>query len=231
MQWYEIHLNDTDTGYVYKGYNIFKKYDRAMSFHAPGVAAVYDTEGAYHIQTDGEPLYNQRYLEAYGYYDGLASVKDQNGFFHIDLHGTPVHNQRFHWSGNYQEERCVVTDGESYFHIDKKGKSVYSERYTYCGDYRYGIAVAYISPISAYHIDKNGKRLNQRNYRAAGQYHKGFAVVRDDSGFFHVNKIGNEIYKDRFFQLEDFYNGWAFAEDLYGKKLKVSETGEKVYFK
>lgn len=229
MNWNDIKLNSSDTGFLYNGKDLFKSFDRAMSFHEEGIAAVKDDSGAYHIDIKGEPIYSQRYLETFGFYDGMATVRDKDGFFHINEKGQKLYGDKFVWCGNFQEGRCVIKSSLGFNHITKDGKNVSSEFYRYCGDYRYGISVVHTLDGKVYHVDIDGNRLNKKSYLDADVYHKGFAVVADSMGYFHVDKKGNSIHKYRFKKAEVFYNGWAICEEFDGRKVRINEKGEKIY--
>ena len=231
MNYTEIKLNNTDTGFIYNNKPIFKEFKRAMSFHKEGLAAVYDETGAFHINTDGEAIYNQRYIETFGYYDNIATVRDNIGYFHIDCNGKEINSQKYIWSGNFQEERCVVQTINGFNHINTKGKIISTEYFKYCGDFRYGIAVVHSFEGKAFHIDLDGNRINDKSFIDADVYHKGFAVVADKQGYFHVDKKGNAIYTYRFKKAEVFYNGWAYCEDFEGNKVRINENGEKLFLK
>jgi len=208
-----IRLSDDGTYHVYKGRPLYdKRFKNVMSFHQPGIAAIEDDEGAYHIDLQGNPIFRNRFDRAFGFYDGLAAVEDCSGWYHIDLHGGRVYMERYEWVGNFQEERCVVKDEEgNYFHIDRNGIRVYSDFYRYAGDFRYGIAVVYSNDGYAFHIDRSGKRINNRKFLELGVFHKGYAIARDENGYFHINKQGVPLYDHRFEWVEPFYNEQAFV--------------------
>ncbi|MGC8581676.1 MAG: methyltransferase [Thermoplasmata archaeon] len=227
---HEIELSFDETYHVYKGKPLYKKkFKKVMGFHPPGFAAVEDGSGAYHINLMGEPIYIQRYIRTYGFYDGIATVVDGLGYLHIDTTGTPIHNRRFVWAGNFQEGRCVVRDKEgNYFHITKNGTDAYMKRFLYTGDFKYGIAVAYNFDGYATHIDLWGKELNRRKYLELGVYHKGLAIARDRNGYFHIDKKGEEIYSIRFAWVENFYNDYAFARLFDGRMVIIDTKGNIV---
>lgn len=225
-----IILDPDETGFLIDGIPAFgQRYTKAMSFHYPeGLAAVSDLEGAYHIREDGTPLYNQRYLESYGYYGGLATVRDEVRFFHIDQTGNPIYSSIFDWAGNYQEGCCVVKDSSGYFHIDSQGQALYAQRYHYVGDFRYGIAVVHTGE-GAMHICKDGTLLNTAVYHDAEPFHKGYAVVSDEGGFFHVDKGGKPIHSYRFKKAEPFYNGISRCLKFNGRQVLLRENAFYTY--
>jgi hypothetical protein len=225
MNWNEIELNQAETGFIFAGKPLFdRKFIKVMSFHQEGLAAVYDHSGAYHIHLDGQPVYEARYLDAFGFYEGLATVRDDQGYFQIDIHGEPAHHERFRWSGNFQNGRCVVENEDGFYHIDSSGRAVYQDRYQYAGDYRHGLAVVHWNE-RAFHIDPNGKAIYPDRFFHAEPFHKGFAVVKDGTGYYHIRKNGKPTYSARFATIEAFYNGVAFGENFYGKKIRLRENG------
>ncbi len=226
----DISLSFDETYHVYNGLPLYaKRFKKVMSFHPPGIAAVEDDEGAYHINLSGEPIYSQRYLRTYGFYEGIATVVDNKGYFHIDVNGKSIHNYRFAWAGNFQEGRCVVRNFEGqYFHIRRDGTPAYSETYRYVGDFKYGIAVAYTNEY-AIHIDKNGKKIHNKKFEELGVFHKGFAIAKDENGYFHVDKNGRMLYTERFAWVENFYNDFAFAKTKSGKLVIINTDGAIVH--
>ncbi len=203
-----------------------KRFEDVQSFHEPGIAAVKDDSGAYHIDMKGVPVYEKRFKRTFGFYEGFAAVEDETGWYHIKEDGFELYYERYRWVGNFQEGRCPVRDiSGDYYHIDTEGKPVYDERYQYVGDYRYGVAVVY-DEDGAKHIDKDGNEIHTQRYRTLGKYHKGFATARDEEGALHVDEDGKPIYDRRFRNVEPFYNGQAFAETKDRKLVVVNENGK-----
>lgn len=212
--------------HVYKNNPVYnKRFKKVMSFHPPGVAAAWDEDWAYHINIAGEPIYPNRFIKTFGYYQDLASVITADGWCHIDLKGNIIYNQRYDWTGNFQENRCVVKENNKYFHIDIFGTKSYEKEYAYTGDYKYGIAVAYKKPNSATHIDLEGNEIHGKEFHELGIFHKGFAVAKDENGYFHIDKEGCPLYDLRFCWCEPFYNEKAFVRGKDGKLGVISEDG------
>ncbi len=226
----EVEISFDETHHIYHGKPLYnKRFKKVMSFHPPGVAAVEDESGAYHIDLNGNPIYPQRYLKTYGFYEGIATVVDEKGYFHIDIKGKPIHSKRFAWAGNFQEGRCAVRDFEGfYYHINRDGKPAYPERYRYVGDFKYGIAVVYNDEGFATHIDKNGKLIHGKYFLGLGVYHKGYAIARDSCGSFHIDKKGRALYSRRFAWVENFYNDFAFARLFDGRIVIIDTKGDIV---
>ena len=201
-----------------------------MSYHDPGVAAVQNKDGAFHIDFDGNPLYEKKFQKAFGFYEGYAAVIDSSGWYHINLEGKSIYKARYEWIGNFQEERSPVRNkSRNYFHIKIDGKPAYNEKYRYVGDYKYGIGVVYLENGSARHIDINGKYLHDKIFEELGIFHKGFAIAKDNSGYFHINKKGNPLYKERFNWIEPFYNENSFACTFEGEKVVIDKSGTIIH--
>jgi len=227
----DIEISFDETHHIYKGKPLYsRRFKHVMSFHEPGLAAVEDDTGAYHIRPDGSPAYEQRFVKTYGFYEGIATVVDEGGYFHIDAEGKEIHEERFAWAGNFQEGRCVVrtSDGE-YYHIQRDGRPAYMGRYAYAGDFKYGIAVAHDRDGLARHIDRYGKEIHDKRYLELGVYHKGYAIARDERGYFHIDKKGRPLYDRRFEWVEPFYNDYALAKEMDGRCSVIDYRGKTVH--
>ena len=224
-----IYISADDTHHLYSRKPFYdNRFTRVMSYHSPGIAAVEDENGGYHIDLLGNPLYEKRFQKTFGFYTGIAAVVDDSGWYHIDLKGNPVYNERYAWVGNFQEGRCPVRDSDGmYFHITKGGIRAYLENYLYAGDFKYGIAVVYTNKGIARYIDRDGNHLHEHRFRELGVYHKGFAIARDETGYFHIDKKGRPIYEERYEWVEPFYNTLAFARTQEGDLIVIDESGKQ----
>ena len=228
INWKNIILNEFENRFYYNNQLVFEEcqFEAALKFHAPGLAPVKVDNKWFHINTDGKAIYEKRYKKAFGYYFNRAVVVEKDNWFHIDVFGKRINEQVYNWCGNFQENVCTVRDkNDNYFHLDLDGNRCYEENYSYAGDFKYGFACVMNKYQQFTHIDKKGQFLHQKWFLDLGVYHKGFATARDDNGWFHIDFDGNEIYPYRFAQIEPFYNGWAFATNLLGDKVIISENG------
>ncbi|MEA3452706.1 MAG: WG repeat-containing protein [Bacteroidota bacterium] len=236
----QIRVSEDQTCFYYKSYfqeNITplfnKKFEQVLKFHAPGLAPVQDETGWYHIDTFGNEIYSKRYKKAFGYYCGFAAVVDSNdNWFHIDKNGNRIYETNYAWCGNFQEDICSVRgfDGK-YFHIYTNGKQLIAndpQKYKYTGDFKDGIACVKLETDLYKHIDSYGRDLNSKLFRDLGVFHKNFATAKDEKGWFHIDKKGNELYSERYAMIEPFYNGQALVENFKNKKLVINETGELI---
>lgn len=227
-----VHISFDETYHLKKDKPLYSaRFDRVQSFHfPPGLAPVKKGQHAFFINTNGEPAFDRKFKDAFGYYGGIATVADKNGFSHINDTGQDIHAKRFLWSGNFQESLCAVQDEERHFyHITKDGHPAYKERYAYVGDYKYGIAVIVNNEGLCTHIDKQGKFIHGKSFLELDAYHKGYAIAKDEQGNFHIDKSGMPLYKERYLKLEPFYNGRAVAIDNAGFKVLIAESGAIVH--
>ncbi len=226
----KIELSRDETHHLYNETPLYhKKFTLVMSFHAPGVAAVIDETGAYHIDFEGKAIYIGRFIKTFGFYNGIAAVIDESGCYHINLDGIPQYSERYEWVGNFQEELCPVRDENGlYYHIKIDGTLLYDKKYKYAGDFKFGIAVVYDHDGYARHIDKSGNLMHEKKFKELGVFHKGFAIAKDDYGAFHINKLGKPLYTQRHKWVEPFYNGFAFVCDFFDKKFIINEDGKIV---
>ena len=206
-----------------------KRFLMVLKFHPPGVAAVLDKTGAYHIDLNGDAIYSQRYLRTFGFYNERAAVVDGDAWFHISPTGQRIYSKSYAWCGNFQDGVCVVRDTTGYyFHIDLQGKPLYQQKYAYVGDFKDGLAVIQNKEGLYTHIYFNGIYVHDRWFCDLDIFHKGFARARDYKGWCHIDKNGQSIYLERYKMIEPFYNGFARVEDKYGAMLIINESGTVV---
>lgn len=230
MNYKDLSLSDCGTYFLKNEKLLLKKtFIEALKFHEPGLAPVKDETGWYHINTKGEAVYKQRYSRAFGFYYNRAAVIEIKLWFHIDIKGKRVYSENYVWCGNYQEKLCTVRDFEgNYFHIDIEGKRAYPENYTYAGDFKDGYAAVRLKSGLYKHIDYQGKDLNGKLFKDLGVFHKNYATAKDEKGWFHIDKPGNELYSQRYVMIEPFYNGFALVDDFYSTKLIIDENGRQM---
>jgi hypothetical protein len=230
MNWKDIKVSADNTQFLLKGEPIFnKKFIEVLKFHEPGLAPVLDENGAYHIDSKGIPLYIERYQRTFGFYCCRAAVINNNSWFHITENGKRAYNESYAWTGNYQENICTVRDFENhYFHIDLDGNRLCSENYLYAGDFKDGFSCVKKSNGYYIHIDTKGQKLHKKEFLDLGIFHKNFATAKDENGWHHIDKLGNELYSERYESIEPFYNGFALVTYFDSSKIIIDENGGKV---
>lgn len=221
-----ITISDCGTFHLLNGKPLYRnRFHTVLKFANVGLAAVKDNTGAYHINYDGNPVYNPRFDKSYGFYCDLAAVMHNNKYFHIATNGERAYDRNFSWVGNFQESLCVVKDGEKFYHIDKAGNPVYKERYNYVGDFKDGAAVVYHDGLAT-HINSSGCYIHNRWFKQLDVFHKGYARAEDDGGWFHIDKEGKEIYLTRYKNVEPFYNDLARVETFDDMILQINTNND-----
>ena len=230
MNWKNIKTAADNTYFIYDDEPVFnKKFIEVLKFHAPGIAPVLDSSGAYHIDGEGLELYQKRYQRTFGFYCNRAAVIENNRWYHINEMGEKVYTTSYLWTGNYQEDICTVrNDNNQYYHIDLNGNPIYKENYMYAGDFKDGIACVKSEDGFFRHIDSKGNFINNKSFYDLGIFHKNFATAKDEKGWFHINKKGEGLYSQRYLIVEPFYNGFALVTTFYNKKEIINEDGETI---
>lgn len=230
INWQKTQISPCGTFHLLGNIPIYSsRFNKIMKYHEPGLAAVEDESGAYHINIHGLPNYTRRFLETYGFYERLAAVRDKSGWFHIKPDGKECYPARYLWCGNFQEGLCPVRDKKNhYFHINHHGEKAYKEMYTYVGDFKDGVAVICNKAGLHTHIDKQGKLLHRNWFLGLDIFHKGQARAKDKQGWYHVDKSGQSLYPQRYAQVEPFYNGVAHVETFLGELLTIDTRGQKI---
>ena len=226
--WKQFKIANCHSHHVLENSPVYSfRFNHVMKFHPPGVAPVIDDSGAYHIDEQGNEIYQKRFVNTFGYYEEIAAVASEQGWFHIDLLGKSLYDKRYLWCGNFQEGKCLVQDQDKkFFHIDRSGTPLYERKYSYAGDFKDGIAVVQRPDGMSTHIDESGKEVHSHWFNQLDVFHKGFARAQDDQGWFHIKTDGFPAYKERYADLEPFYNGRAHVQTFERDLMIIDETGK-----
>jgi hypothetical protein len=226
----EIIVSDDQTHFLFNEQQVFKSFIQVLKFHREGIAAVEDESGWFHIDLQGKAVYNDRYDRVFGYYFERAAVVKNNKWFHINTKGERIYKSEFAWCGNYQDGICGVKDtNNAYYHIDLLGNPIYEARYNYVGDFKDKCACVRMENKRYKHIDTSGNDLNDNLFEDLGVFHKSYATAKDSIGWFHIDRLGNELYRNRYLLVEPFYNGCALVEKFDGDKLVIDEQGIMIH--
>ena len=217
------HIDESSRRSLYKA-----RFDKVLSFHSPGLAAVCTEDQSFHIYPDGMPAYSARFDRTFGFYGGLAAAIMGESWFHIHPNATRAYKETWNWCGNFQQNRCVVRGGEDYYHIHKDGTKLPNGPNSYAGDFSEGAAVVR-SRIDSLcrHINPAGRLVHKEAFFDLGVFHKGIATAKDEEGWFHIDRNGKDISAGkRYLVAEPFYNSQALVKTLDGETMVVNETGE-----
>lgn len=227
MNWQDIKISHDSKSFSYDGKILFNRdFLDVLKFHAPGLAAVQDHSGWYHIDAYGNQLYAERFNRTFGYYCNRAGAVQGSNHFHLNEKGIRAYSNNFSWTGNFQEDLCPVRNIQNeYFHIDLNGERIYSDNFVYVGDYKDGIACVKTMNGKFRHIDNHGNFINEKEFADLGIFHKNFATAKDQNGWYHIDKSGKELYTKRYSVVEPFYNGYALVEGFDNQKRIIDEEG------
>ena len=230
MTWRDASVSRSGARHVRCGSPLYAgRFDEALSFHEPALAAVRRGNEAWHIRDDGSAAYERRFLRTFGFYEGRAVAVAPDGWRHILPDGSNLYARRFAWCGNFQDGRCAVREpGGTYLHIAPEGVPAYEARWRYAGDFRDGAAVVQSEDGKSTHIDPRGEPVHGIRFLDLDVYHKGHARARDGHGWMHVDVSGRPVYTRRFAAVEPFYNGQARVERFDGGLEVIDETGARI---
>ncbi len=120
------------THHVFNGTPIYAaRFSAVGPFVFPGVAAVRDASGAYHIDFSGNPLYAARYAWTDEFSGGLALVRRSDKMYgYIDECGETAIECRFVWAGRFNDGAACVYSAESgAAHLTTAGELLYNTWY------------------------------------------------------------------------------------------------------
>jgi broad specificity phosphatase PhoE len=128
MNFDDLIISPDATHHLYCGTPIYKhRFHKVGSFHFPGLAAVSDDSGAYHVTLLGEPAYTERYTWTGSFSESVAPVQTPNGrYLFIDEKGKPITIETYLYATEFSEGAAVVyheTLGAT--HITTAGELLY----------------------------------------------------------------------------------------------------------
>ncbi|ABN07885.1 Phosphoglycerate mutase [Methanocorpusculum labreanum Z] len=120
------------TYHEFGGAPIYEKRFKAVGpFRFPGLAAVVDESGAYHIDFSGSPLYEERYAQAGDFSYDCAVVKTADGeYFHINEEGKRIGHNNYLYAEEFFEGTAVIyRKNYGATHITTGGEMLYGDWY------------------------------------------------------------------------------------------------------
>lgn len=132
MDFDDLIISPDGTHHLYEGRPIYERHFQSVGpFRFPGLAAVRDDTGAYHINFLGEPAYNERYAWTGNFSEGVAPVRNADGrYLFIDEEGKPIAFETYLYATGFSEGSAVVyheTLGAT--HITTAGELLYGDWY------------------------------------------------------------------------------------------------------
>ena len=120
-----------------------KRFKIVGPFRFPGLAAVFDESGAYHIDFSGSPVYEERYSWVGDYADDCAVVKTAGGdYYHINEEGKRIGHNNYLYAEEFSEGTAVIyRRNYGATHITTGGEMLYGDWYFDARGFRNGEAL------------------------------------------------------------------------------------------
>lgn len=163
------------------------------SFNHEGIALARDSNGYFHIDSNGKDLYLDRFDYCTNFIDGLAVAKHNSKYFHISLSGDKAYSSTFDFAADFNEGFAVVKElGSSWYtHIDRKGKHLHGNKYLELDNFYEGYARAK-DHMGWFHINKKGKPAYSKRYMSINNMLNSTACVTDQhEGTYLIDEQGN----------------------------------------
>lgn len=218
-----------------------------------GYAVVQGWDNKYwHIDTQGNYLYTQRYDNALGFSNGLAPVMDGVwGWHYIRPDGTELSSKRYEVVGEFSEGYAWVKENGRFHFIRTDGTRVDDEEYEDVydcdngvyqgrkGDTWFRVKVGevkdafYISLFPKNVTDKDikkyyfvgfdGKRINNEEYDFATDFKEGLAVVGQQEMVRIIGIDGKPINNEEYSHVERMGHGLFFVGNGDNKYIITSD--------
>ncbi|MGZ4033683.1 MAG: WG repeat-containing protein [Bacteroidia bacterium] len=227
------------------------KYENDGWFSKEGIAHV-KLNGLYgFIDKTGKEIIPFVYEDTWGFNDGIAMVKKNGLWGFIDTKGTiviPIEYTDFKYN-RWSEGVIGACKNQKWGFIDRNNKIVIPFDYTDVGVFSEGLALASESYEKWGYIDHNNNKVIPFIYENpdfcgfdSPGFVNGIAQVRLNNKSGYVNKKNEIVIPLKYYCIQTFYNGYAFAEvdsgaqTLGGWDNKVFQYGYvassgKEYFK
>lgn len=132
MDFDDLIISPDGTHHLYEGTPIYeRRFQRVGPFRFPGLAAVRDGSGAYHINFLGEPAYPGRYTWTGNFSEGVAPVRNADGRYRfIDEEGKPIAFETYLYATEFSEGSAVIYhEARGATHITTAGELLYGDWY------------------------------------------------------------------------------------------------------
>ena len=171
---------------------------RTFGFYE-GRAAVQSVDGWFHILSNGEPLYDDRYEWCGNYQESRCTVRLSEGdYFHIAADGTPAYPQSYRYAGDFKDGHAVVLreDGK-HTHIDAGGNLLHGRWFDDLDVFHKRFARACDSD-GWHHVDMTGEPLYEERFKSVEPFYNGQARVEGfDGSLAMINESGQTLLELR----------------------------------
>ena len=169
------------------------RFIRTFGFY-DGRAAVFSSDGCYHILPDATELYKKRYAWCGNFQENHCTVRDfQNRFFHLNLEGEKAYLPTYKYAGDFHDGCAVVQDEDGlHTHINFQGSLLHKKKFLDLDVFHKGFARAKDSR-GWFHIDTDGNALYADRYKNIEPFYNGIARVETPMGaFILINESGEK---------------------------------------
>ena len=148
------------THHVFNGSPIYDaRFKHVSEYQLPGLAAVTDESGSYHIDFFGRPIYSERYEEVGDFSDSTAWVKTADGFFYIDENGSRINSETYTRVSDFSNKVAAVYHSFcGATHITTAGEMLYNDWYYDVRQFKDGRALVR-DDDGWFYINLGGERL------------------------------------------------------------------------
>lgn len=181
------------------------RFDETFGFYC-GVAAVVSDGLWFHIDSEGNPLYESRYAFVGNFQNDVCVVCDVEGsYYHIDLSGKPLYSSKWSYCGDFREGAAVVQGRVGLSsHIDFSGELIHGQWFLDLDVFHKGYARAR-SNEGWHHISKAGTPLYPARYANVEPFYNGCSRVEAGDGALRViNEKGETLRTLRRPTIDDF---------------------------
>jgi hypothetical protein len=116
-------------------------------------------------------------------------------------------------------------------HHIRNGNPLYSHRFDKVQSFHFPLGYApVISGQYAFFVNLKGEPVFERNFKNTFGFYGGIATVADESGFFHIDEQGQDIYRQRFTWSGNFQEGLCVVETIKSKQFfHINRKGNPAY--
>jgi WG containing repeat len=133
-------------------------------------------------------------------------------FTFVDTAGQIISDLRFESAKQFSEGLAPVQVGGLWGYIDTSGKMVIPPRFESAAPFSGGLGLVSSNHLFGY-IDQVGSFVIQPQFKSADSFADGLALIGDEeSGYFYINKSGQQAFSGKFLIASSFFKGLAHVK-------------------
>ncbi len=113
-------------------------------------------------------------------------------------------------------------------HINVDGRPAYGKRFDEVLAFHSPGLAPVLSGQEAWHIDTEGEARYSRRFLNTFGFYGGIAAVYDESGWHHINDLGEDIYPQRYAWCGNFQEKRCTVRQQNGRYFHIDEVGDEV---